>query len=343
MSTQRVLIQGIGGIGGVMAAAMIHAGHNPVLVTGNANITRAIEQNGIHARMPGGRTLSPKAEVYTGLDQVPRSAPFDAAYMIMKAAVVVDSARRSIPLLREDGYVVTFQNGIVEDAVAEAIGGGRVVSGIIGWGGTMHGPGVYEKTSPGETHIGELDGGISERVKSLGRAIESSAPVVISNNIRGALWSKLAINCTITTIGALTGETLGQMMGDKNTRLLMMKTYTEVIDTAEASGIRLERIAADPRMLYLPHDAGWFEFFKKDLIGRVIGFKYRKVKSSMLQGLERGRPTEIDFLNGYVVAQAAKAGVAVPYNTALVRMIKEIESGKRKMLHENLRELALAA
>lgn len=64
--------------------------------------------------------------------------------------------------------------------------------------------------------------------------------------MRGVLWSKLAINCTVNSVGALTGQTLGELLADARARRIFLRTYSEVVDTAEAHGIRLERIAADP-------------------------------------------------------------------------------------------------
>ncbi len=75
---------------------------------------------------------------------------------------------------------------------------------------------------------------------------------------------------------------------------------------------------------------------------RLIGFKYRRLKSSTLQSLERGKPTEIDFLNGYIVAMGAHHGVPTPVTAALVRMVKEIEAGTRAIGYANLLEAAQA-
>jgi 2-dehydropantoate 2-reductase len=213
------------------------------------------------------------------------------------------------------------------------------VAGIIGWGGTLHGPGVVERTGPGAIHLGELDGRRTERIESLARALQSVTPVVVTDNIRGAQWSKLAINCTITTIGALTGENLGDMLKDARARKAFLGVYREVIDTALALGMRPERIAADPMLLYVPENAGFLKRYLKDLLARIVGRKYGRLKSSSLQSLERGRKTEIDFLNGYVVEQALKAGVPTPFNQCLTRMIKEIEEGRRRLSPANMAEL----
>jgi 2-dehydropantoate 2-reductase len=333
-----ILIQGIGGIGGVVAARVIQSGCDATLVTGNPQITQAINRDGIHITTPEGEATV-RARAHTSLDDLRAGSTFDAACLLMKANAVVEAARSTLPLLNDGGYLVTFQNGIVEDVVAAVVGAERVIGGIISWGGTMHAPGVYEKTSGGTTHIGELNGQMTPRLESLAKTITPAAPVVMTANIRGALWSKLAINCTITTIGALTGDTLGLMLRDARVRRLFARTYSEVIDTADSLGIHLENVGVNPRLLYVSRNASVLTQLAKDVLVRVAAGRYSRLKSSMLQSLERHRPTEIDFLNGYVVGQAKAVGVDVPVNAALVKLIKEIESGRRSIERRNINDL----
>jgi 2-dehydropantoate 2-reductase len=342
MEITRILIEGIGSIGGVVAGKLIRAGYAPTLVTGNAAISEAINRNGIRVITPE-EQFTVRARALTSLAELDPDGCFDVALLIMKAYRVVDAARDTLPLLDpEHGFVLTCQNGIVQDVVAGEIGAARVAAGIIGWGGTMHGPGVYERTGPGAIHIGEPDGSRSERIQKLADVLRAVTPVETSANIRGAQWGKLAINCTITTIGALTGETLGDMLRDRRARLAFMDTYREVIDTALALGIRPERIAVNPMLLYVPASAGPVTRLLKDLLLRAAARRHGRLKSSSLQSLERGRRTEIDFLNGYVVEQARKVGVRTPFNEALTSMIKEIEQGSRSLSPANMEELLLA-
>ncbi|MCP4600600.1 MAG: ketopantoate reductase family protein [Proteobacteria bacterium] len=339
MTKLRILIEGIGGIGGVIAAKMIRAGLEPTLITSNSSITEAINSTGIQAITPKERfTVSAKA--LTRLEDVQEAGCFDVALLVMKAGQVMQAAQKSLPLLKpETGYVVTLQNGIVEDKIAEIVGQNRLISGIVGWGGTFHGPGISEKTGPGKFHIGELDGQVTERVRRLAEALKAVSPVVISKNIRGALWAKLGINCTITTMGALTGDTLGQMLKQREVRDAFLMIYREVVDTAEAFGIKLERIAGNPKLLYLHTNAGFLNRSFKDLLVQIIGSRYGRLKSSSLQSLERGRKTEIDFLNGHVVEKAKEVSIDVPLNSAIVRLIKKIENKERKIERQNLSDL----
>lgn len=333
-----ILIEGVGGVGGVIAGALIRAGYSPTLLTNNEKITETINGKGLKVTTPEGQ-FTVSSQAVTHLDQLPEGCSFDAALLIMKATSVVEAAKDTLPFLGPDGYLVTFQNGIVEEAVAQAVRRERVLSGIIGWGATMHGPGDCERTGPGAIHLGELDCRISERMKSLAKLLEEATPVVMTDNIYGALWSKLAINSTITTMGALTGELLGKMLQNSQARKAFLTVYSEVVETAEANGIRLEKVTAPPKLLYLQKNAGLLTRLIKDILVRLVAKKHGKLKSSSLQSLERGRRTEIDFLNGHVVEKAKTVGLEVPMNAALTRMIKEIERGDRKICAANLSEL----
>lgn len=124
-----------------------------------------------------------------------------------------------------------------------------------------------------------------------------------------------------------------------------MSIISEVVDVARAQGISLEPVGGtlDLHRLYLPAErrqAGFsLGLIPKQALILVVGLKFRRLKSSMLQSLERGRRPEIDFLNGYVVDKGRAKGVPVPVNAALVEMVREIEAGARPIMPDNLTEL----
>jgi 2-dehydropantoate 2-reductase len=251
--------------------------------------------------------------------------------------------------LAPEGYAVTLQNGVVEDRVADILGRERVIGALVGWGATMHAPGVYEMTSQGELVVGELDGRLTHRTRQLQAVLQTAAPTTVSANIYGVLWSKLAINCVITTLGAATGQFLGEMLRRHNVRRLALAIIGEVIDVAQASGITLEPVGGtlDLGRLYLPPDRR-AEGLSPDLLVKhaimlLVGLRFRKLKSSMLQSLERGRRPEIDYMNGYVADKGRKVAVPTPVNGALTDMVREIETGLRPITPDNLAELAVQA
>jgi 2-dehydropantoate 2-reductase len=333
---------GCGSVGGVIAGGLLRARHEVAIVTHNDEISRAINADGLRLTTPEGQWTVPTT-AHTHLDEV--TGPFDAVYLAMKATEVEQAARDVADHLSPEGYVVTLQNGVVEDRVSDIVGRERVIGALVGWGATMHAPGVYEMTSRGEVVVGELDGQVTPRVQRLKAMLEAATPTTISTNIHGVLWSKLAINCVITTLGAVTGQLLGEMLRHRAVRRLALAITSEVVDVAEAHGISLEPVGGtlDIYRLYLPSDrrAGGFSF---DMIGKhaimlVVGLKFRRLKSSMLQSLERGRHPEIDFMNGYVMERGQEKGVPTPINAALTAMVREIEAGTRPIIPDNLEGL----
>ncbi len=191
----RILMMGCGAVGGVLAAGLLGAGYDVTIVTRNPAISSAVASNGLHLVTPAGRRTLPAAICAdTCPDLAATQGAFDVVLLSMKATDVLEAAVEVAPLLDERGYVVTLQNGIVEDSVAAAIGSDRVVGAIVGWGATMHRPGIYEMTSRGETVIGELDGDVSDRVVQLRKILSAAAPTVTNNSpaFSGANWPSIA-------------------------------------------------------------------------------------------------------------------------------------------------------
>ncbi|MCP4536158.1 MAG: ketopantoate reductase family protein [Chloroflexi bacterium] len=340
---QRLLLMGCGGVGGVIAGGLLRAGHNLTIVTHNETICQAIGANqGLGLATPDGQWTVP-APAHVHLNKT--LEPFDAVYMAMKGTGVEQAARDVKDYLAPEGYAVTFQNGVVEDRVSAILGRERVIGALVGWGATMHAPGVYEMTSHGENVIGELDGQLTPRVRQLKATLESVAPTTASTNIYGILWSKLTLNCATSATGAVTGQLLGEMLWRNAGRRLALAIFSEVVDVAQAHGISLEPVGGtlDVQQLYLPpHRRGrgvGLDLIVKHAIMLIVGSKFRRLKSSMLQSIERGRRAEIDFLNGYVAERGKEKGVPTPINTALTTMVREVEAGTRQISPDNLAEL----
>jgi 2-dehydropantoate 2-reductase len=339
---QRLLLMGCGGVGGVIAGGLLRVGHDLTIVTHNEEIGRAVNANGLAITAPEGKWTVP-ATAHVHLAEV--EGPFDAVYLAMKATGVEQAAREAGDYLAPEGYVVTLQNGVVEDRVGEVLGRERVVGALVGWGATMHAPGVYEMTSRGELVVGELDGRTTPRVAQLKATLEGAVPTTVSTNIYGVLWSKLAINCVITSLGAATGQLLGEMLWRAAVRRLGMIITSEVVDVAEAHGIALEPVGGtlDIHRLYLPPERriGGLDLgiLARHALLLAVGLKFRRLKSSMLQSIERGRRSEIDYMNGYVAERGREKGVPTPVNAAIAALVREVEAGTRPMSPDNLASL----
>jgi 2-dehydropantoate 2-reductase len=176
---------------------------------------------------------------------------------------------------------------------------------------------------------------MDERIIFLKTVFETIYPAEISQNIMGHLYSKLIINSCITTLGAICGLYLGEMLAVKKIRGIFLDIMEEAIAVANAHGIKVEIYAGKLDYYRFLKSKSFLGNLKRHLFIRMIGYKYRRLKSSSLQSLERGKKTEIDYLNGYIVKLAKQKNIPVPVNHALLQIVKEIEAGKRKISLDN--------
>lgn len=365
-SCPAVLLVGAGAIGGVVGGGLLGAGNSVVTLTTNGVIAEALRNKGFHVE--GVSSLRVAAgEVVSELASDAR--PFDLILLAVQPPQVEDAARTIAPFLSGNGRIVCFQNGLCEERVAKVVGRERVVGAVVAWGASMVGPGRYERTSRGGFTIGTLAGQLDETTKQTGRLLEAIGPVAFTENLLGARWSKLAINCAISTLGTIGGDRVGVLMRKAVARRLALEIMTEVVNVARAEGIRLEKVAgtidldwlalrnlnrtAEGRedlifsetqkplpAFRLPVKSGsGFGLAARHAVLLSAGLKYRKLRSSMLAAIERGRPPAVDFLNGEVVERAERHGIGAHVNRAAAEFVWQIARGERRSSHETLREL----
>ena len=333
---EKIAIIGAGAIGGVTAAFMAEAGYDVEIVTKYPELASKIENQGILITgVKGTHRVKMKA--------VPRvsdlSGPKDFVFIATKANDLENAARDVLPFIHDDSKVVSMQNGICEYRLADIVGEKRTVGCVVGWGATMVEPGHLEMTSKGHFSIGYISREPDEKLLKIKTLLETVVPVKISDDIIGELYSKLIINSSITSLGAITGLYLGEMLSRSDIRAMFIQIMKEALDVAEAMDLKVPPY--DGRLDYyrLVNIGGLWGKIYRYIIIRGVGFKYRKLKSSSLQSLERGKPTEIDFLNGFIVQKGREFGVPTPLNEKIVKMIKEIERGERPITPANIDEL----
>lgn len=337
---EKVAVVGAGAIGGITAAFVSRAGWDVELVCKHERIVRACGARGLHiSGVRGEHTI--RVPAVRTLDEL--SGPKDVVLLATKATDLAEAAPALKPLLAPEGVVVSLQNGICEDALAAVLGRQQVVGCVTGWGATMHGPAELEMTSTGEFVVGELDRELRPRLEPIREMLGVVVPTRISRNIMGELYSKLIVNSCINSLGALSGLPLGKLLALRPAREIFLAIMREAMTVAAAMDLRVEPGGGGKLNFYeFLEDRGRLADLRRHLMIRVIGFKYRRIRSSSLQSLERGRPTEIEFLNGYICAQGREHGVPTPVNDEVVALIKQIEEGKRSVSPENLELPGLA-
>ncbi len=331
-SRTEVLVIGCGGIGGIVAAHLRELGVDAVVVSRAPAVAEAINRRGFRLEGAGGQRTVPGQVV----ERIPAGRSFDYVLLATQPNDVEDAARAAWPHLAADGRMVCFQNGLCEERVAAIVDQpDRVLGAVIAWGASTSAPGVYDRTSSGGFTLGRLDGTDDPRIAPLALMLESIGPVQLTSNLTGARWSKLALNCAITPLGAISGERLGWMVQRRWIRRLALELITEAVAVAGQLDVKLEKIAGtldlDWMALSAPEQRlqlGSLALASKHAMLLAVGLRYRRLRSSMLRAIEHGREPAIAFLNGEVVARAAALGVPVPVNEAVCEQVRRIARGE---------------
>jgi 2-dehydropantoate 2-reductase len=333
----QMLIVGIGALGGTIAARALRAGLPVRLAARNTESAEVLRRSGLRVSGIGGEAAADTIDVAT-LEDYGKGNQFDLILLATKAQHALEVAPQVVSLLAPGGVLLPIQNGGVARALADRLGEDKILGGFSNLGATMVEPGVYEQKNAGHLLIGELAGGVSERTERVARVLGRAVEVKISSNMIGAIWSKLLINCSVTTLGALCSQTMRQYTETEAGKQVFRRTYEETLSVALSTGTRLERLTVDPIPPGWSNNSGAGEDYDS-WVKAVIDF-YGDIKPSMLQDLERGRKTEIDFINGYVAALGHASGMLVPMNAAITELVHQIERGVLQPTGERMNELA---
>ncbi|HTJ44529.1 MAG TPA: 2-dehydropantoate 2-reductase [Kofleriaceae bacterium] len=338
----RFLVVGAGGIGGIVAGCLAEVGADVTAVSTNPAIRAAVESAGFRLREEGDE----RAVAGRIVAAPPPGEVFDVIVMATQPPQVEEAARGAIGALAPNGRIVVLQNGLCEERIAAIAGRERVIGAIVAWGASMPEPGVYDRTASGGFTIGRLDGEPDPACKAIGEAFEAIGPVVYTNNLIGARWSKLALNCAISSLPTIAGERLGPLVRVRRYRRLVLEVMTEVVAVARREGVALEKVAGTLDLEWIAlTDAeramklGSPALTAKHALLIAVGLRYRRMRSSMLAAIERGRTPAIDFLNGEVVARAARHGIMTPVNARVVETVWAIAHGEKISARETLDQL----
>lgn len=333
----KTIVIGAGAIGGTIAVLTREAGYDVSILCRSEETKKAISENGISLHGAKGEHKA-YFECFSSPGEL-EGKSFDVCFIATKYAAMKETAEQILPYLNQNSLVVGMQNGICTAELAEIVGKSRAVGCMLGFGATRNSATDVTMTSLGEMYIGmltaEKPGMLGEVCKMLGSAL----PTQISDDITARQYSKLIINSCINATAAITGLTLGKMIDDIRARKLFLAIAREGMYVAKAMNIKVPKYGKllEYRALMLMDNAV-YNAGCRYIVWLVSKIKYRDVKPSTLQSLERHELTEIDIFNGYFVKMGAEYGVNTPVNAKLTEMIHEIERGERKIGLENLEE-----
>ena len=336
----RIVVIGAGAIGGVTAAYMAKNGIDVTLVCKRQNILDAIHRAGVHVV---GKRNEHWIDVKTvlncsDLERPQEQQKFEYCLIATKAYDLKEAAASVLPYIADDGLIVSMQNGICIDLLTEAVGSQRAAQAVVTWSCTMRGDAFFEITGEGGFILGRANGAIDRRLEELKLAMDKMAPTRITSSILSEMYSKLIINSGITCGGAMTGQTLGEMLSSGQARRFFIELVKEDMVLAKAMNLDVPPFGGRLDYDQFLKGEGSLSDLRRNMILYLVGRKYRDLKSSSLTSLQRGGKTEVDTLNGWISKKAQAFHVSTPVNDRIVKIISEIENGQRAICPKNILE-----
>jgi 2-dehydropantoate 2-reductase len=336
----RIGIVGAGAIGCVVGGMLTRAGHDVTLIDQWPEHVETLKRQGLRLSGTIGEHTVPVQAIHLHEMQL-ITRPFDAVFVAVKSYDTEwATALGCAYLARPHGVVVDFQNGINDQRVAAVAGVDRTLGCVILIAAGMYEPGHAIRTDAGSAgfKIGEHDGRDTPRARALAEVMSAVAPTTVTTNLWGERWSKLALNCMVNPVAGLSGLGTTDVRLEPGPRRLSIALAAEAISVGRARGFEVEPIwgIAAQRIVDAATGRGLAEVeadIARDAKSRSGG------RPSLLQDVMRGRRTEIDYLNGYVVDEARRLGVPVPFNEAIVEIYRQHGVGALKPDPRNLEPL----
>ena len=305
------VVVGAGAVGSFFGAMLARAGHRVTLI-GRAAHVQAIQSHGLQLHK-GGQVQAVPMAATTELAAL-RDA--DLVLFCVKSTDTETVAQQMAPWLPAHAVVLSLQNGVDNAEVLDRHLAQTVVPVVVYVATAMPEPGVVKHFGRGDLVIGPLNAAAaaSATVQQQLQAVvdifaTAQVPVHLSSEVMGELWLKLVVNCAYNAISGLSQQAYGAMAALPAIHTLMQAVVQEVVAVAQAAGQPLALHAALAAM---------------DQIAVVMPAQL----SSTAQDMARGKPSEIDHLNGYVARRGTELGVATPVNQALFALVKLVEAGR---------------
>lgn len=293
----KIAVMGAGAVGSYYGGMLARAGHDLALIGRPAHVD-AIQAQGLQLETT---TFKQSIHVTAGIEPA-LAADADLLLFCVKATDTDSAARSLIPHLGATTIVISMQNGVDNAERLHSIWQREVLPAVVYVAAEMAGPGHVRHHGRGELVLGPSQ----EADKLVALFSGAEVPTQVSDNVQGALWAKLVVNCAYNALSAITQMSYGVLAGSSGIEGVMRDVLAECLAVAKAEGIV---IPGDP----------W-----RAILG--IAETMPTQRSSTAQDLSRQKPSEIDHLNGYIVRRGTRHGIATPVNRVLHALVKAEEA-----------------
>jgi 2-dehydropantoate 2-reductase len=326
MPDQRIAVMGAGAMGTMLGACLTRAALPVDLIDANRKHVEALNAGG--ATVVG--TVSWHVPVRALAPDAMRGY-YDLVFLLVKQTHNESAFAQLGPHLHARSIVCTLQNGVPEPAVAAAFGAERTLGCAATWAGTFLSPGRVESTAAPEKWralVGTVDGRVTDAARDVQKILSVMCPTELVGDLTGIRWSKLLVNASFSGMSAALGCTFGEVLECEKAFACAQNIARECLRVAEAQGIKLAQIWPGLDFKELMDFETEEERLATAGIYRELWGAVRSGKASMLQDIENGRKSEIDFINGLVSDTGRRYQIPTPVSDTVVRVVRGIEDGE---------------
>ncbi len=349
--SKRIAIIGAGAVGGYVGAHMAAAGHDVTLIDPWPEHVERMKAHGmeIFGMTPAERmTVKVNAMHLTEVQSLAKQRPIDIAFVSVKSYDTVWATTLIRPYLAASGCVVSMQNCINEERVAGVVGWGRTLGCIVtgGVGVDLYQPGhirrgYAKRADITSFYVGEPSGKVTRRAEAIAEIMSSVDASKATDNLWGERWTKLCVNGMRNGVSAATG--MGGNARDHHAavRRVCIQLGGESVRVGQKLGYQLGKVGAlgfEMLAQAMEGDAASFAGIERLMTEGGAGQAERSdyQRPSMAQDMEKGRRTEIEFMNGFIATEGARVGVRAPTHEMLTRQVLRVERGEIPARPENV-------
>lgn len=320
-----IAIVGAGAIGCRIAAHLAQQGTRCTLLDGWAEHVAAMNQEGIRMRQSNAAEVRLPVRAFH-YDDAPQER-FDLVLLAVRSDATLTVLPLVQHLLADAGAVVSCQNGLNEEEIAQAVGVGRTLGCSMIFGARLTEPGMVEVLPGADTlRLGEMSGEVTPRLRAVAELLSPCGTVSFTPNLLGYRWMKLALNATGNPLLLLSGLTGEELHRREPTRRLIIGLANEVLSVARREGVRPERLLGHDDCAWSALGALDDPALHDSLFSHGISLGSRRL--SMVADFEARGGTEVGEITGKVISKASKLGLSVPLNEAVLQAVRALEGGR---------------
>jgi 2-dehydropantoate 2-reductase len=338
--SQKIAVLGTGANGSCIAANLIDAGHDVVLIDQWPEHVAAMRADGIKITMPES-VLHVAVRAYNLCDVCTLNESFDVVLLAVKAYDTRWACELIKPHLATNGMLIGMQNSMTANTIRDVVGPERNIACVIELSSEMFTPGQVKRNTPPQRTwmgLGSLDPVTEPRLEEMQKLLGPVGKVEIKKDILAAKWSKLIVNAMCLGPFAMVGLTLADAVKLPGMRELIIELGEEAARAGNDLGYPLEPILGLTQADLASTNRPIEKMF--DTLASHIG--PGRGRNTVLQDLLKGRASEVSMINGMVVEESERRGYTAPANARVVEVTRQIEAGLLKPTPANL-ELALGA